>query len=83
MTSQQGSNFKMATVLAENEEDVFDDFVQNEPIIEPYMFKPSKDDERYSSKDSSEDLYDEEDEYNDEIERANSWHLTTLSWRKC
>ena len=54
----------MATVLAENEEDVFDDFVQNEPIIEPYMFEPNKDDERYSSKDSSEDSYDEEDEYN-------------------
>ena len=83
MTSQQGSNFKMATALAENEEDVFDDFVQNEPIIEPYMFELNKDDERYSSEDSSEDSYDEEDEYNDEFKRANSWRLTTLSWCKC
>ena len=83
MTSQQGSNFKMASVLAENEEDVFHDFVQNEPIIEPYMFEPNKDDERYSSEVSREDSYDEEDEYNDEFERANSWRLTTLSWCKC
>ena len=73
----------MASVLAENEEDVFHDFVQNEPIIEPYMFEPNKDDERYSSEVSREDSYDEEDEYNDEFERANSWRLTTLSWCKC
>ena len=72
MTSQQGNNFKMATVLTESEEDVFDDFVQNEAIIEPYMFEPNKSHERDSSNDSSEDSYSEEDEYNDEFEAANA-----------
>ena len=83
MTSQQGNNFKMATVLAESEEDVFDDFVQNKAIIEPYMFEPNKSNERDSSNDSSEDSYSEEDEYNDEFEAANAWRLKTLSWCKC
>ncbi|CAB4006543.1 Hypothetical predicted protein, partial [Paramuricea clavata] len=70
MTSQQSNNFKMATVCTESEEDVFDDFVQNEPVIEPYMLEPNKGDEGDSSGDSSENTYSEEDEYNDEFERA-------------
>ena len=78
MTSQQGNNFKMATVFTENEEDVFENFVQNEDIIEPYMFKPNKSDKRDSSNDSSEDSYSEEDEYDDEFEAANVWRLKTL-----
>ena len=57
MTSQQGNNFKMATVFAENEEDLFDDFLQNEAMIELYLFQAHKSDERDCSNDSSEDSH--------------------------